>query len=366
MKKIIFLSVMAAVLSACTSGPQFVIRGKIAGADSVTFVLQKREDGQIVNLDSAVVKKGSFKMKGVVEYPDLVQLVALNTPYRTSFYLENSNIVITGTLDSLFSAKVSGSGTQDEYNALIESTKPLSEKYSDLVQKYQVARQVNDTAEISRIEREADIIAKDMNNIQKEFVVNNPSSYVTPSILRSLSYQMEASEIEAIISGMDASVAGVPMVQELKARVEAMKRVAIGQKAPDFTLNDVDGNPVSLSSKIGSKLLLIDFWAAWCGPCRQENPNIVKAYNEFKNRGFDIFAVSLDQSRDDWVKAIADDKLTWTHVSDLKFWNSDAAQLYAVSSIPANFLLDETGTIIAHNLRGNDLRNKINEVLGRR
>jgi len=366
MKKIIFLSVLAAVLSACTSGPQFVIRGKLAGADSVTLVLQKRADGQIVNLDSAVVKKGSFKMKGVIEYPDLVQLVALNTPYRTSFYLENSNITITGTLDSLFNAKVSGSKTQDEYNSLIESTRPLSEKYSDLVQKYQVARQVNDTAEISRIEKEADVIAKDMNSLQKEFIVNNPSSYVTPSILRSLSYEMEASEIEAVINSMDTSVARIPMVRELKARVEAMKKVAIGQKAPDFTLNDVNGNPVSLSSKIGSKLLLVDFWAAWCGPCRQENPNIVKTYNEFKNRGFDIFAVSLDQSRDDWVKAIADDKLTWTHVSDLQFWNSAAAQLYAVSSIPANFLLDETGTIIARNLRGNDLRNKVSELLGRR
>ena len=366
MKKIIFLSLMAAVLSACTSGPQFVIRGKIAGADSVTFVLQKREDGQIVNLDSAVVKKGSFKMKGVVEYPDLVQLVALNTPYRTSFYLENSNISIAGTLDSLFNAKVSGSATQDEYDSLIESTRPLSEQYSDLVQEYQVARQVNDTAEISRIERDADAIAKDMNSLQKQFILNNPSSYVTPSVLRSLSYEMEAAEIETIIDGMDAGVAGTPVVQELKERVGAMKRVAIGQKAPDFTLNDVDGNPVSLSSKIGSKLLLVDFRAAWCGPCRQENPNIVRTYNDFRNRGVDIFAVSLDQSRDDWVKAIADDRLTWTHVSDLKFWNSDAAKLYAVSSLPAVFLLDETGTIIARYLRGNDLRNKVNEILGRR
>ncbi len=217
-----------------------------------------------------------------------------------------------------------------------------------------------------RTMKEADVIAKDMNSLQKEFIVNNPSSYVTPSILRSLSYEMEASEIEAVINSMDTSVARIPMVRELKARVEAMKKVAIGQKAPDFTLNDVNGNPVSLSSKIGSKLLLVDFWAAWCGPCRQENPNIVKTYNEFKNRGFDIFAVSLDQSRDDWVKAIADDKLTWTHVSDLQFWNSAAAQLYAVSSIPANFLLDETGTIIARNLRGNDLRNKVSELLGRR
>lgn len=363
MKKVICLFVLAAFLSACNSEPRFVIKGKISGSDSVTFLLQKRDAGKIVTIDSSVVKKGSFKMKGKVAYPELVQLIALNTPYRTSFYLENSEISVTGKLDSLFNAKVTGSRTQDEYNSLIESTKPLSEKYSGLVQEYQAARQVNDTAKMSQIERAADDVSKEMSAAQKAFIKNNPSSFVTPSILRSLSYEMEAGEIEAAINAMDTSVSKIPVVQELKVRLEAMKRVATGQKAPDFTLNDVNGNPVSLSSKIGSKLLLVDFWAAWCGPCRQENPNVVKVYNEFKNKGFDVFGVSLDQSKDDWVKAIADDKLTWTHVSDLKYWSSDAAKLYAVNSIPANFLLDETGTIIGRNLRGNDLREKVKELL---
>jgi peroxiredoxin len=143
-----------------------------------------------------------------------------------------------------------------------------------------------------------------------------------------------------------------------------MKAVAVGQKAPDFTLDDVDGNPVALSSKIGSKLLLVDFWAAWCNPCRQENPNVVKIYKDFSKKGFDVFGVSLDRDKEEWVKAIADDRLTWTHVSDLQYWNCAAAKLYAVNAIPANFLLDENGIIIARNLRGEDLYNKISEVLG--
>jgi peroxiredoxin len=143
-----------------------------------------------------------------------------------------------------------------------------------------------------------------------------------------------------------------------------MKSVAVGQKAPDFILNDVDGKPVALSSKIGSKLLLIDLWAAWCGPCRQENPNVVKVYKEFNKKGFDVFGVSLDQKKEDWVKAIADDKLTWTHVSDLQYWSNAAAKMYAVNSIPANFLLDEKGIIIGRNLRGEALYNKVVEVLG--
>src|SRR4030042_1414621 len=167
---------------------------------------------------------------------------------------------------------------------------------------------------------------------------------------------MEPGEIEEAINAMDTNVANVPVIKDLKVRLEGMKIVAIGQKAPDCTMNDVGGNPVSLSSKIGTKLLLVDFWAAWCGPCRQENPNVVKVYNQFRKKGFDIFGVSLDQRNEDWVKAIADDKLTWTHVSDLQYWNNAAAKMYAVNAIPANFLLDETGTIIARNLRGEDLR----------
>ena len=175
---------------------------------------------------------------------------------------------------------------------------------------------------------------------------------------------MEADEIESMINKFDTAIANLPQIKALKERVEVMKAVAIGQKAPDFTMNDVDGNPVSLSSKIGPKLLLVDFWAAWCGPCRQENPNVVKVYNEFNKKGFDVFGVSLDQKKEAWLKAIEDDKLTWTHVSDLQYWNNAAAKLYAVNSIPANFLLDETGTIIGRNLRGEDLYNKVSEVLG--
>ena len=136
-----------------------------------------------------------------------------------------------------------------------------------------------------------------------------------------------------------------------------------GQKAPEFTLNDVSGNPIALSSKIGSKLLLIDFWAGWCGPCRQENPNVVRTYNDFKDKGLDILGVSLDRSRDTWIKAINDDKLSWTQVSDLNYFNSTPAKLYDVYSIPSNFLLDEKGMIIAVDLRGETLYNKIKEIL---
>jgi peroxiredoxin len=364
MKKIIYLFI-GAILVSCSSKPHYTVTGKIEGSDSVTFYLQKREAGRTISIDSAVSKKGSFRMKGgVVAYPQMVQFVAGKTRKRTSFYLENSEIKVTGSLDSLFKAKVTGSKTEDEYQTFKASNKQLSDGYSKVIIKFQAANQSGDATNLAILKKQMDSIEVAMTDLQKSFVKNNPKSYVSPSILVSLSYEMEADEIESMVNGLDTAIVVLPQIKSLKERVSVMKAVAIGQKAPDFTLNDVNGNPVPLSSKIGSKVLLIDFWAAWCQPCRQENPNVVKVYNEFHKKGFDVFGVSLDHVKDDWIKAIANDKLTWTHVSDLQWWNNAAAKLYAVQSIPANFLLDEKGIIIGKNLRGVDLYNKVKETLG--
>jgi peroxiredoxin len=368
MKKLIYLFVIAAIMTACTSKPkepQYVIKGKITGADSVTFILQKRVAGKTVKLDSAMVLKGEFTLKGgKVEYPENVTLLAKNMRKGMSFYLENSEITITGHIDSLYNATITGSKSQDEYKGMMASMEPLNKKYSDLYKVYQEADKAGDKAKTAEIEKQFEGISKEMTQVQKDFVKNNPASFVAPSILRSLSYDMEPAEIETYINAMDTNVAKIQLVKDLKARVDVMKTVAVGQKAPDFTLNDVNDKPVALSSKIGkSKLLLVDFWAAWCGPCRGENPNVVKVWKEWNKKGFDVFGVSLDQKKEDWVKAIADDKLTWTHVSDLQYWSSAAAKLYAVNAIPANFLLDEKGTIIARNLRGEELANKVKELL---
>jgi peroxiredoxin len=364
MRRIIYLFVSVVLMVACTSKPHFIVKGNIEGSDSVTFMLQSRVSGKIVKLDSAVSDKGIFKMSGTIEYPNLVLLIASNTMNRVQFFLENSEITITGKLDSLSDAKISGSKTQDEFQGLIDASKSLDNKYRSIMDEFQVARQENNSEKVAQLQKELNDLNNEMTQIGKDFVKNNPCSYVTPLILSSMSIEMGADEIEAAINALDTSVAKVPVIQELKTRASAMKVVSVGQKAPDFTLNDVNGNPVSLSSKIGTKLLLVDFWAAWCGPCRVENPNVVKVYNEFHKKGFDVFGVSLDGEKEKWIKAIADDKLTWTHVSDLQNWNSAAARLYVVNFIPANFLLDETGKIIARNLMGEELYNKVKEVLG--
>jgi peroxiredoxin len=303
---------------------------------------------------------------GKVDYPLLVQLVAGDTRKRLPFYLENSVMTINGTMDSLFKAEVTGSKTQDEYKTFVDSNKVYTDRYANLYSQYQAATQSGDTMKMSALEKEDDAIQKDMIRLQKNFVAQHPSSYVSPSLLKSLSYEMEADELETMLNNFDSTIASLPEVKDLKVRVGLMKSVAVGQKAPDFTMNDVNGNPVTLSSRLGSGLLLIDFWAGWCGPCRQENPNVVKAFKAFNKKGFNILGVSLDHNKEAWVKAIADDNLAWTHVSDLQHWNNAAAKLYAVYAIPANFLLDEKGIIIAKNIRGEDLYNKVNEILGRK
>jgi peroxiredoxin len=284
---------------------------------------------------------------------------------RTQFFLENTEMTIAGKLDSLYGAKITGSKTQDEYSGFVSSLNAFSEKYNKVYNDYQMAAQTGDTAKAAQLMKEIESGEKEMKQMQIDFIKNNPSSFAAPQLLSGLTYDMEGSEIETYINALDTAVANTETIRTLKTRVEKMKAAAIGQKAPDFTLNDPDGNPVSLYSKVGAKLLLVDFWAAWCGPCRQENPNVVKVFNEYNKKGFDVFGVSLDRTKDDWVKAIANDKLTWTHVSDLQYWNSAAAQMYAVSAIPANFLLDENGVIIGRNLRGEVLYNKVKEVLGK-
>lgn len=351
-------------MSSCSSKPHYTVKGKIEGSDSIKFYLQKKDAGKTVTIDSAVSKKGSFTMKGgAIDYPQLVMLIAGATRKRTPFYLENSEITISGNLDSLYKARVTGSKTQDEYNSLIMANKSLSEKYTKTFQEYQFAKKSAKPERLTQLTRQADSIQKEMMKLQKDFVRNNPTSFVAPSILASLSYDMEPEELESLLNNLDSAVAAVPQVAGIKERLAAMKTVSVGKKAPLFTMNDVKGNPVSLSSKIGPKLLLLDFWAAWCKPCREENPNLVKVYKEFNKKGFDILSVSLDRSKDEWLKAIKADKLAWTQLSDMKYKGNAAAQLYLVNSIPANFLLDETGTIIGKNLLGDDLYKKVKEVL---
>ena len=368
MKKLIYLFIIALIAVSCTSKPGFVVTGNISGADTGMVFLQKRSAGTIVTLDSAKIKKGTFTMKGTIDYPQMVILSLRGAHGGKMFFIENSDINIAGNKDSLYVASVSGSATQAEYEAYIALFDDMNKKMEAVYGEYQKARATGNQPLADTLEKKLDGMDGEMLNIKKDFISKHPASYVTPTVVNEISYYLDVPEMESMLTSLDTTLNKVSTVVSLKERLKVMKSVAIGQKAPDFTLNDVNGNPVSLSSKIGgkTKLLLVDFWASWCGPCRGENPNVVKVWTAYNKKGFDVFGVSLDKSGDSWKKAIADDKLTWTQVSDLQYWNCAAAKQYAVNSIPSNFLIDGNGIIIGHNLRGEDLYKKVEEVLGKK
>ncbi len=365
MKKIAYLSLFAAIIASCTSEPQYVITGSVTGMDEGTIFLQKRVSGKMEKIDSATMVNGVFEFpKGAVDYPDVYYLGIDGKRGYRMFFLENSEINVTGNADSLYNANITGSVTNDEYDGYNKMLEPYYTKNSELYRELRTARDEGRTGDADQLAKQRDQLFKDLEKVQMDWVKNNPSSYATPTILRSLVYGMEAEELSNHINDLDPKLFETDIIKSLQERVVALEKVAIGKVAPDFTMNDTEGNPVKLSDIVGPKLLLMDFWAAWCGPCRAENPNVVKVYNEFHDKGFDVLGVSLDSNREDWLKAISDDQLTWHHVSDLKYWENEAAQLYAVNAIPANFLLDSEGVIIAKNLRGDDLRKKVAELLG--
>jgi len=198
------------------------------------------------------------------------------------------------------------------------------------------------------------VLKKEFKNIENSITAVLASDYLDPST--------EFGFLDSLASNLKKTYPSSSSVDKFKLKMDKIATVAVGKTAPELVLNDPDGKSINLSSLKG-KYVLIDFWASWCGPCRQENPNVVKMYSKFKSKGFEIYGVSLDDEKDNWIAAIKKDKLTWAHVSDLKGWQSEAASIYQVTGIPATYLLDKEGKIIAKNLRGKALEDKLAEVL---
>ncbi len=369
MKNLFYFFAAAILLQSCSTEPGYVINTQLDGITDGKAFLVQRIDGEYVNVDSALIENGKFIMQGSVVIPDVFDLKIDGKRGAKRFYLENSVIEIRGNADSLREAEVSGSQTNDEYGVYTDTLY----QYYDVLRGYSLkmreARAGKDESQgekdLAGLEEEymakSDSVYDEMVSYQMDYLKANPSSYLSPSILQANSYSMDATELEEYLSAMDESLSASNIVKNLQARVEVLKKVAIGQPAPDFTQNDSMGNPVSLSSFKG-KYVLIDFWAAWCGPCRGENPNVVKAYNTYNDKGFEVLGISLDDNRDSWLKAVKDDHLSWTHLSELNGWSNSAARLYGVNAIPGNFLINDEGIIVARNIRGEELQEKLAEI----
>lgn len=363
MRKVIAFFVIALGILACqTAKDKFTIKGSIAGVDTGKVYLQKIVDGKPVSIDSTDVKGGKFTLSGKMDMPDMRILRLDAKDYFAQFFLENANITVAAKKDSLRATKISGSASQDIFQIYINEMQKLSKEVMQIQQRYQTAMASGNTADADKAKIDYQAMMDNNKVYTKNFISEHSNSVVAAYIARyQIAEQASDAELDSLVNKFPAEIAESEYVKELKKIIEEHQKTAIGAVAPDFTMNDQDGKPVELSSLRG-KVVLVDFWASWCAPCRQENPNVVKVYNEFHPKGFEILGVSLDRSKDDWLKAIQADKLTWMHVSDLQYWQNAAARLYGVNSIPMNFLLDKDGKIIAKGLRGADLDAKLKEI----
>ena len=372
MKTIIRFALPAALLLTVKAVPAFsapdsayTIKGHLADQQTGKLYLNYRM-GRESYRDSALLNNGHFEFKGFISHPAeaTLYLPTKQNPYTSGlqFYLEPGTTLVTG-YGSFDESIVQGGRTQAEYVLWNKVSEKLTKRRNELMtRKYMNRENMDSAAAIMTL----------MNQLQREwaaaelkFVSSFPDSYVSWTLVDGAGIAINPETLAPLMEAISPKFRNTPEGKEIDRKLEIAKRTWIGSPSIDFTQADVNGKPVSLSSFRG-KYVLVDFWASWCGPCRMENPYVLKAYNAYKDKGFTVLGVSMDDAKgkEKWIKAIAEDKMPWMQVSDLKgMRESEAANLYGIRAIPQNFLLDPNGVIVAKNLRGDDLYVTVGQII---
>lgn len=381
MKRILLLLTVSAVLFSCNKAGvnEYIISGTVKGiADGKTVVLEKQDEtGQLKPIDTVKIKDGKFTIKGSSKEPEIMLLQIEALQGKVPFVLENGDIEVVVDKDSLQKSKLSGTFNNDvfsKFNVDVikfqkESQKKLMAFQNTNMAKMKAAQEAKDTITINKLMKDYQAIQKEGMDFYVAFAEKNPKALISALIVDSMLNDPNVDLVRAkkIFASFDAKLKKYKPGKSIQSKLDKIgKPVAaaaeIGTIAPDFSAPNPAGKSVSLKESLG-KVTIVDFWASWCNPCRAENPNVVALYNEFHAKGLNIISVSLDKDAAKWKEAIAKDKLSWTHVSNLNDFEDPIALAYGVNSIPSVFVLDAKGTIVAKDLRGAELKAKISSLL---
>ena len=356
------------------SGDGYIIETTISGLpDGVRAYLKvPNQKGIPQPKDTAILQDGKIIFKGKVEHPQLGFIYINGAEGNINLLLENAFVEVVATKDSLSAAKVSGGKHNQEYVDFIEDSKVLSKRVQKVRARYQIAIKSKDTATINTARKEVAALDKEAIKYQERYIIEHPSSYISVMLVNRLLVNKltNATKAKKFFDALPDDMKKTRIAEDLFIKTSEMLRSAVGGMATNFSAPNPEGKTISLYD-IKGKVTVVDFWAAWCGPCRRENPNVVKIYNKYHKDGLEIIGVSLDgrpnqnNAREDWIRAIKTDGLPWYQVSNLDGFRDGIARTYNVRSIPATFVLNEKGEIVAKNLRGAALEAKIKEMLGK-
>lgn len=352
--------------------PNFTLSGTAKGIQDGTIVYLEKQDEVkgIKAVDSVKISKGTFTIKGNATEPavNFIQIKGLEG--KIAFILDQGNINFTIYKDSIAKSKIGGTPDNEalqNFNVYSQKVQKKMENFQAVnMEKMRTAQANNDSATIQKLMDEFELLQKELIDYTTAFPEKNPNSFLSVLLLDNMFNQPEVdfNKIKAVYGNLNTKLKQTKPGLLIKEKIDNYTDLSEGSVAPDFSGPTPDGKTLSLKQAMG-KITIIDFWASWCGPCRKENPSVVALYNEFHSKGLNIIGVSLDKEDGKWKDAIAKDGLTWSHVSNLQFWNDPIAVKYNIKSIPATFIIDEKGVIVAKNLRGEELRAKIASLLNK-